>query len=90
MRLGLSIKGKSTRILHAAMECLGALVFLLFLGNADWSVAQAQSPPAASGIVAHLEYREVDFAPVRTLRAVPLAGAGHFGAVLEPCQTSVL
>lgn len=48
------------------MGCLGALVFLLFLDNTSWSGAQAQSTPPAAGIVAHLEYREVDFAPVAT------------------------
>jgi len=77
MRLGLGLSRKSARKLRFAMGCLGALVFLLFLDNACWSGAQAQSPPpAATGIIAHLEYREVDFAPVATEISI-LPGA-HF------------
>ena len=77
MRLGLYIKPRRARLLRYAMGCLGALMSLLFLANTSWSGAQAQStPPPATGIVAHLEYREVDFAPVATEISV-LPGA-HF------------
>jgi hypothetical protein len=76
MRLGLGIKRRNTGHMHPAMGCLGAFVFLLFLDNADWSGAQGQTAPPASGTVAHLEYREVDFAPVATEISI-LPGA-HF------------
>jgi hypothetical protein len=67
MRLGFGSKRMSTRIFHSVMGWLGAVVFLLLLDSTAWSGAQAQStPPPAAGIVAHLEYREVDFAPVAT------------------------
>ncbi len=68
MRPGLCSKRMSAWILHGAMGWTGAAVILMFLlDHAAGSGAPAQStPPPAGGIVAHLEYREVDFAPVAT------------------------
>ena len=56
-----------TRILPTTMGWRLVIVFLLFLDNTAWSGAPPQSTPQpATGIVAHLEYREVEFAPVAT------------------------
>lgn len=46
------------------MVCL--LVFLLALDHDDLRGAQAESSSAPSGAIAHLKYREVDFAPLAT------------------------
>jgi hypothetical protein len=66
MSLGLGIKSKNTRELRCAIGCLGVVVFLLSSVNIYLSGAQTQTSSPPSGIVAHLEYREVDFAPLAT------------------------
>ena len=66
MSLGLGIKSKNTGKWRCAIGCPGVVVFLLSLVNIYLSGAQAQSSPPPTGIVAHLEYREVDFAPLAT------------------------
>jgi hypothetical protein len=65
MKPGWDMK-RNTRKWRRALVCLGVFVFLLSLGKAGWSAAQAQSSPPPAGAVAHLEYREVDFAPLAT------------------------
>jgi hypothetical protein len=63
---GRGMNRKNTRKWRSVMVCLGVVVFLLSLGNADWTGAQAESAAPPAGAVAHLEYREVDFAPLAT------------------------
>jgi len=69
----------SARILHGATGWPGGaliLIFLLDIAAGSGAPAQSTPPPPAAGIVAHLEYREVDFAAVATEISV-LPGA-HF------------
>jgi hypothetical protein len=67
MKPGFVSKRTSTGILRSAMGWLGAVVFPLLLGNTAGSGAPDQSAPSpAATVVAHLDYREVDFAPVAT------------------------
>ncbi|MGD1083298.1 MAG: hypothetical protein ABSA47_00950 [Verrucomicrobiota bacterium] len=66
MRRGRGMKRMNTSKWRSAILCPGVLAFLLSLGNAGWNGARAQSSPPPAATVAHLEYREVDFAPVAT------------------------
>jgi hypothetical protein len=75
MRPGWDIK-RNTRKWRWGIVCLGVFVFLLSLGKSAWSGAHAQSSPPPAGAVAHLEYREVDFAPLAT--EISIAPGAHF------------